>query len=52
MITDFELVAQWRFYIDGKAWFCKVVDKKKSIFWLSIWKKSTGQVFILRKKHI
>jgi hypothetical protein len=28
---------QWNFYNDGKAWLMKVVWKKKTIFWLSVW---------------
>ncbi len=28
---------QWRYYNDGKAWLCKAVYKKKTVFWLSIW---------------
>lgn len=35
--SGFQLEIQWRFYKDGKAWLCKVIDKKKTIFWLSIW---------------
>ena len=32
-----DLEYQWRYYNDGKAWLCKVVKKKKTIFWLSVW---------------
>lgn len=34
---DFDLTPEWKYYKDGKAWLCKVVYKKKTIFWLSIW---------------
>jgi len=27
----------WRYYQDGKAWLCKVVFRKKTVFWLSVW---------------
>ena len=27
----------WNYYKDGKAWLCKAVFKKKTIFWLSVW---------------
>lgn len=38
IINEFELSDEWKFYNDGKAWLCKVVDKKKkTIFWLSAW---------------
>lgn len=44
---EFSLELQWRFYNDGKAWLCKVVYKKKTILWLSIWKNyiKTGFYF-------
>lgn len=28
---------EWRFYKDGKSWLCKVVHKKKTVCWVSIW---------------
>jgi hypothetical protein len=38
-ITDAEygLSYEWRYYNDGKSWLCKVSNKKKTIFWLSVW---------------
>lgn len=32
-----ELVYEWRYYKDGKAWLCKVQKKKKTIVWMSAW---------------
>ena len=32
------LVCEWRFYRDGKAWLCKVQQKKRTIVWMSAWK--------------
>jgi hypothetical protein len=29
---------EWRYYNDGKSWLLKVTRKKKTIFWLSIYK--------------
>ena len=34
---DFGLNSSWNYYKDGKAWLCKVVSGKKTIFWLSAW---------------
>jgi hypothetical protein len=34
---EYSLVPEWRYYNDGKAWLCKVVHKKKTVFWLSVW---------------
>lgn len=44
---EFSLEPQWRFYNDGKAWLCKVVYKKKTILWLSLWENyiKTGFYF-------
>ncbi|MGX5690412.1 DUF3788 family protein [Arcticibacter tournemirensis] len=35
--NTFALVPQWNYYKDGKAWLCKVLYKKKTVFWLSVW---------------
>ena len=44
---EFSLDPQWKFYKDGNAWLCKVVYKKKTILWLSIWENyiKTGFYF-------
>ena len=36
--TDLGLTPEWKYYNDGKSWLCKVCYKKKTVFWLSIWK--------------
>jgi len=33
-----DMVHEWRYYRDGKAWLCKVQHKKKTIIWMSAWK--------------
>lgn len=35
--NTFALVSEWNYYKDGKAWLCKVLYKKKTVFWLSVW---------------
>lgn len=30
-----DLVYEWRYYKDGKAWLCKIQKKKKTIVWMS-----------------
>lgn len=45
------LVHEWRYYRDGKAWFCKVRNGKKTIVWLSARKgymKAT--IYILERR--
>lgn len=33
-----DMVYEWRYYRDGKAWLCKVQKKKRTIVWMSAWK--------------
>jgi hypothetical protein len=33
-----DISEEWRYYNDGKSWLLKVTRKKKTIFWLSIYK--------------
>ncbi len=53
-ITDEEyaLTPEWRFYNDGKAWLCKFVYKKRTVFWLSIWEGFFRLGFYFTEKHI
>ena len=39
-LTDepYNLTYEWRYYNDGHSWLCKIVDKKKTIIWLSVFK--------------
>jgi len=32
----YNLTQEWRYYKDGHSWLCKVVHKKKTVFWISI----------------
>jgi hypothetical protein len=41
---------QWRYYNDGKAWLCKVVHKKKTVCWVSVWDKSFKTAFYFTAK--
>ena len=43
-------VAEWRYYNDGKAWLCKFQNKKKNIFWLSVWQNYFMGVFYFSQK--
>lgn len=36
-IAEVGLAPEWNYYRDGKAWLCKVINKKKTVFWLSVW---------------
>ena len=41
---------EWRYYSDGQAWLCKVLHKKKTVCWVSVWDKcfKTGFYFTAR----
>lgn len=47
---EFKLVLNWRFYKDGKAWFCKVTLKKKTVLWLSVWSDCFKVAFYFTEK--
>ncbi|MFZ4726382.1 MAG: DUF3788 family protein [Paludibacter sp.] len=48
--AEFDLNPEWNFYKDGKAWLCKVIYKKKTLFWLSIWDKHFKTTFYFTDK--
>jgi hypothetical protein len=41
---------EWRYYNDGKAWLCKVVHRKKTVCWVSVWDKYFKTVFYFTPK--
>lgn len=48
---SYHLSAEWHYYNDGKAWLCKVTNKKKTICWISIWDKFFKMSFYFTKKY-
>jgi len=50
IISGFGLLIEWRYYKDGKAWLCKITQKKRTIVWISLGKAFLNQVFTLQKK--
>ncbi len=49
--APYGLVPEWRYYNDGKAWLCKVVFKKKTVFWLSVWDGFFKAGFYFVERH-
>jgi hypothetical protein len=45
-----EFVTEWRYYRDGKSWLMKAIQKKKTIFWLSIIKGAFRTTFYFTDK--
>ncbi len=40
------------YYMDGKAWLCKVQKKKKTIVWMSAWKGVIKAAIYIPEKHL
>jgi hypothetical protein len=49
---EFALTPNWNYYNDGKAWFCKVCHKKKTVVWLSVWEGFLKTAFYFNEKHL
>jgi hypothetical protein len=49
---EYGLNPEWHYYKDGKSWLCKVMHKKKTVFWLSVWKGRFKISFYFTEKHI
>lgn len=48
--AEFELAPEWNYYKDGKAWLCKVIYRKKTVFWLSAWENHIKTSFYFTEK--
>jgi len=42
---------EWRYYNDGKAWLCKVVHRKKTVCWASVWDRFFQVAFYFTAKN-
>lgn len=49
--SGYGLTHEWRYYNDGKAWLCKLVHKKKTVFWLSVWDGYFKIAFYITASH-
>ena len=49
---EFALTFDWHYYNDGKSWLCKVIHKKKTVFWLSIWEGFFKTTFYFMERHL
>lgn len=47
---NYKLNAEWKYYKDGKSWLCKVVNKKRTIFWISVWEEYFKVAFYFTEK--
>jgi hypothetical protein len=47
---EYKLSPEWKYYKDGKAWLCKLCQKKKTVVWLSLWSGSFKLAFYFTEK--
>jgi len=52
MGEGYGLNCEWNYYKDGKSWLCKVICKKKTTFWLSVWEGHFKIGFYFTEKHL
>lgn len=48
---SYAIDVNWNYYNDGKAWLCKMVHKKKTVFWLSVWEGFFRTTFYFTEKN-
>ena len=45
------MTLEWNYYNDGKAWLCKLVHKKKTVCWISVWDQYFRTTFYFTGKY-
>lgn len=50
ILSEMGLSHEWRWYNDGKAWLCKITQKKKTVAWLSLWENTFKTSFYFTEK--
>jgi hypothetical protein len=48
--ADPQITPEWRYYQDGKTWLFKVIKKKQTLCWVSIWDKFFKVTFYFNSK--
>ena len=51
-LTQDGITFVWHYYKDSKSWLCKVANKKKTVFWLSVWEGFFKATFYFTEKHL
>ena len=52
LFGQMQMVYEWRYYRDGKAWLCKVQKNKRTIVWMSAWKGFMQATVYIPRKHL
>ncbi len=48
---DAGMTITWKYYPDGKSWLCRIMYKKKTVCWLSVWEHYFKISFYFTEKH-
>ena len=51
-VKEKNLLMEWNYYNDGKNWLCKILHKKKTVCWLSVWNIGFKITFYFTEKTI
>lgn len=51
-LAEKNLTMTWRYYNDGKQWLCRVLNKKKTVCWLSVWDAGFKTTFYFTESTI
>ena len=51
-LTQDGITFVWHYYKDSKSWLCKVANKKKTVFWLSVWDGFFKTSFFFLERHL
>ncbi|MFV0418356.1 MAG: DUF3788 family protein [Dysgonomonas sp.] len=49
---EYSLTVEWKYYNDGKAWLGKIIYKKKTVLWLSVWEGFFKTSLYFTEKHL
>lgn len=52
LFHEYDMIYEWRYYHDGKAWLCKVQKRKKTVVWMSAWKGYMQATVYFPEKHL
>ncbi|MCF8298717.1 MAG: DUF3788 domain-containing protein [Saprospiraceae bacterium] len=48
--THPDFIIEWRYYKDGQSWLMKVIRKKKTVCWISVFEKGFSATFYFSDK--
>ena len=52
LTNDLGLNLEWIYYKDQGSWLCKVLHKKKNLFWISVWDNFFRTTFFFTERHL